>query len=58
MTELTKNPRGSNRPHDGRGSNRGAFGRLRKGKNKGGCSAGGPGYGLGGGRGNGSNRQG
>lgn len=52
------NPRGLKRPRDGRGRGVGIQGGRRAGRNKSGCSKGGPGHGRGCGKGNGQNRLG
>jgi hypothetical protein len=52
-----KNPRGQNRPQDGRGGGQGMPGGRRQGKNTGACKTNGLGKGQGGGRGNGRNRK-
>jgi len=54
---MTKNPRGLDRPRDGRGRGNGMPGGQRKGRNTESCLDGGLGYGRGRGRGQGRNRQ-
>ena len=51
-----KNPRGTNRPRDGRGGGIGTPGGRRGGKNTSPCPTGGPGSGKGGGTGKGKGR--
>lgn len=56
MADTGKNPRGVQRPHDGRGGGTGMPGGRRQGQNPNPCPKGGPGYGKGNGQGGGRNR--